>query len=196
MDKFTQSLATLLPQGYAWPRDPNSVVMRVMTAKASAFRELHEFTNSTVYQWMPHATASRLSEWEAATGLPDKCFGNNQSADLRRKLLLSRIRGLDLPFENSSPASPGVIATICRDIGYDDVVVRYNTPMRVGQRVGRRLGRLNGNLWVFVPVASSLFRCGGRVGSRLVSRLGAGPELACYLNRIVPARFAINVVFQ
>lgn len=74
MDKFFQALAALLPTGFAWPRDSNSVLMRVIRGLAGSFSELHDFCAATVKQWQPATTINRLAEWEEATGLPDACF--------------------------------------------------------------------------------------------------------------------------
>lgn len=196
MDKFLQALASLLPTGFAWPRDPNSTLMRVLRGLAGAFAELHNWTTEVVRQWQPATTVNRLTEWEEATGLPDACFGLDQSAALRRQLLLARLRPLVLPYVDSSPASPGSLEAICLALGYV-ATVRYNTPFRVGRnRVGDRLGALNGRLWITVTLTTEPFRVGrNRVGDRL--RLGTlnGGELACYLKRIVPARYELNVIF-
>ncbi|MBK1683383.1 putative phage tail protein [Rhodoferax fermentans] len=194
MDKFWQALTYLLPSGFAWPRDPNSTLMRVMRALAGALSDLHEFTRLTANQWQPHQTVTRLAEWEEATGLPDACFGTSQSDDLRRKLLLSRLRGPVLAYADSSPASPGALVAICAWLGYK-ATVQYNTPFRCGMRVGRRLGALDGHLWITVTIESKRFRCGSRVGERLRSGTLNGGELACYLKRVVPARYSVNVIF-
>ncbi|MES1977564.1 MAG: putative phage tail protein [Pseudomonadota bacterium] len=196
MEKFVQSLAKLLPTGFAWPRDPASTLMRVIRGVAASFNQLHEDTHEIVRQWQPHHTVNRLTEWEEATGLPDPCFGTEQSLALRRKLLLARLRPVELYYPNSSPAAPYSIETICAWLGYV-ATVRYNTPFRVGvNRVGDRLGALNGRLWITVTLQTQPFRVGvNRVGDRL--RIGTlnGGELACYLQRIVPARFEVNVIF-
>lgn len=196
MEKFVQSLALLLPTGFAWPRDARSTLMRVIRGIAAAFDDLDKVITETVRQWQPATAVNRLAEWEEATGLPDACFGVDQPEALRRKLLLARLRPLDLAYDDSSPAAPGSIEAVCKWLGYD-ATVRYNTPFRVGRnRVGERLGALNGRLWVTVTLTTQPFRVGvNRVGDRL--RIGTlnGGELACYLQHIVPARFEINVIF-
>jgi uncharacterized protein YmfQ (DUF2313 family) len=196
MEKFLQALSFLLPTGFAWPRDPDSTLMRVLRGVAGMFDEFHRFTAECVRQWQPHTAVARLAEWEEATGLPDKCFGPNQDEQTRRKHLLSRLRGPELAFPDSSPAAPESIASMCAALGYE-VSVFYNVPFRVGRnRVGDRLGVLNGVLYVRVNVGVEPFRVGrNRVGERLVrTALELGP-LECYLRRIVPARYAIDVNF-
>lgn len=196
MEKFVQSLANLLPTGFAWPRGQASTLMRVIRGLAASFSEHHEAVSEIVRQWQPATTVNRLAEWEEATGLPDACFGTAQGVPLRRKLLLSRLRPVELFYENSSPAAPGSIEAICAWLGYT-ATVRYNTPFRVGRDcVGDRLGRLNGALWVIVTLQTAPFRVGvNRVGDRLRTGTLNGGELACYLQRIVHARFEVNVIF-
>lgn len=192
MDRFLQALAYLLPQGFAWPRDPDSTLMRVLRAVAGAFDELHQFIEQTVREWQPASTVTRLAEWEEATGLPDACFGADQDVATRRKLLLMRLRGVPLPLEDSSPAAPAVIEALCLDVGYV-ATVAYNKPLRCGHRVGRRLGRLDGELYVTVTLPGSRMRMGDPVGSRLIS----GPtahELKCLLERMLPARYRLNMI--
>ena len=116
--------------------------------------------------------------------------------DLRRQLLLSRLRGPVLAYTNSSPASPHAIVAICAGLGYV-ATVSYNLPFRCGvNRVGDRLGALDGRLYVTVTLQSKAFRVGvSRVGQRLLEGQLNGGELACYLQRVIPARFQLNVIF-
>ena len=116
--------------------------------------------------------------------------------DLRCKLLLSRLRGPVLAYDNSSPASLGAIVAICTGLGYV-ATVAYNTPFRCGvNRVGERLGALDGKLYVTVTLQSKFFRVGtSRVGERLLEGQLNGGELACYLQRVIPARFQLNMIF-
>jgi uncharacterized protein YmfQ (DUF2313 family) len=190
MDKFWQALAQLLPTGFAWPREASSTLMRVLRGMAGSFDELHETTHQIVRQWQPATTVNRLAEWEAATGLPDACFGNDQPVDLRRRLLLLRLRGADLPFDDSSPAAPRVIEALCLSFGYP-ATVAYNTPFRCGHRVGRRLGRLDGRLYITLTLPGGRFRVGqNRIGDRLIDG-ATGHELVCLLKRVLPARFEL-----
>ncbi len=115
---------------------------------------------------------------------------------LRRKLLLSRLRGPVLAYSNSSPACTGAIVAICAGLGYV-ATVAYNTPFRCGvNRVGDRLGALDGKLYVTVTLQSTAFRVGvSRVGQRLLDGQLNGGELACYLQRVIPARYQLNMIF-
>jgi uncharacterized protein YmfQ (DUF2313 family) len=196
-DQFAESLAGLLPTGHAWPRDPGSVLMAVIRSEAAELAQHTADVHAAVRQWQPHTTVARLAEWEASCGLPDTCMGPNQTEAQRRQVLLRVLRGPELPESDSSAAAPAVIQTAAAELGFD-VDVHYNTPLRVGlARAGSRLGALNGVLHVVVNAASSPLRAGlARVGDRLVNRTLPEADLACHLERLVPARFSINIVYD
>ncbi|WP_211452629.1 putative phage tail protein [Collimonas antrihumi] len=197
MNKFVQALSHLLPTGWAFPRHPKSVVMRWLKAFAGVLEEHHDFTSQTIRQWMPHRTCSRIEEWEDALGLPDPCFGENQDIEQRRTTMLARFRGgVTLAYDDSSADSIGAIQRYLRLHGYE-IEAWYNTPFRVGRnRVGEKLGTLNGVLHIRVLHICSPFRTGAnRAGQRLVNCSKNSEAVECLLKRIVPARFAIHVIY-
>lgn len=189
---FEQALSHLLPQGYAWPRDAQSVWMRLLAGVAASLAEHHAWVQQAAREWLPHATHTRLEEWEAATGLPDPCFGV-LDYETRRTVLLARLRGYVGAYEDSSPASLGGIQTFCDALGVS-VTLYYHTPLRVGRdRCGRRLGANDGRLYVlYDDSGAEPLRVGvGRVGQRLILRAPQVLGLVCALEAIVPARFEI-----
>ena len=133
--------------------------------------------------------------------LAARCLGGCGRSGLRGRLArlcggfpltrgLLRLRGADLPFDDSSPAAPAVIAALCASFGYP-VVVAYNTPFRAGHRVGQRLGRLDGRLYITLTLPGGRFRVGqNRVGDLLIDGATAH-ELVCLLKRVLPARFEL-----
>lgn len=196
MSKVLQAIAHLLPTGWAWPRHMQTVLMRMTGALADTEAEFLDFTGRQMEQWRPDRTCSRLEEWEEALGLPDPCLGADQTDEQRRTSVLVRFRGTQVPYDDSSADSPGAIAMYLAEFGYD-VEVWYSWPFRVGRnRVGDRLGLLDGVLNVRVPGYCERFRIGlNHVGERLAICKGDGTEITCLLKRVVPSRFAINVVF-
>lgn len=191
--QFWQSLKYLLPSGFAWPRHENSVQQRWLAGVAASLAELHDFCNSTAAQWLPHRTCSRTGEWEAALSLPDGCTGAIDDPVLAREHMLARLRGVQLPYTDSSPAAPGVIEQICREAGYA-VTVTYHEIFRTGRnRTGDRLGR-SGVLHIHYPQVCVPFRAGLNHTTQRLSVCPPAPVgLQCLLDRIVPARFQLNV---
>lgn len=192
---FAQALAALLPTGAAWPRDERSVLMCLVRGMAGLLAEQHQVALQATREWLPQATRTRLEEWEAAVGLPDPCLGPTQGVEERRAAVLARLRGFAGAYVDSSPAALGNLQAFCDNLGVD-AVVSYRMPFRVRRdRVGRRLGVNNGQLVVLLQGVDEPFRVGrDRVRSRLVRRPAEVAALACALEAVVPARFAINVV--
>ncbi len=197
MDQFVQALQHLLPQGYAWPRDRDSVLMRLLQGLAAALREVDGLTDQAMHDWLPNLTVHRLEEWEAAVGLPDACLLPLDATARRRALVLSKLQGVEGYYEDSSQASPWSLEALSASMGFP-ATVRYNTPFRVGRdRVGRRVGRLDGVMWIVLHVGDMRFRVSrNRVGDRLLSRPPEASALACYLGHYAPARFELAVIFS
>lgn len=196
MSRFSQALATLLPTGYAWPRTPDSTWMRLLEGLAGSFEELHDGTGQAAREWLPHATRTRLAEWEEACGLPDPCFGADQTTAVRQAAVLARLRRPDGAYADSGSATLATIEAAVAQLGYT-ATAHYNTRMRCGRdRVGRRVGRTDGKLYVVVVDTGVDFSVGvDRVGTRLVTRPNSAAQIACAIEGLVPARFEINVIF-
>lgn len=194
-DAYRQALAQLLPVGFAWPRDTGSVWMRVIDGMAGSFDELEAITDQVVQEWLPHATRTRLEEWEAATSLPDACFGADQSYADRQARLVARLRGLKGDYSDSSPAAKTAIQALCASMGYSAEVF-YNTRFRVGRdRCGRHLGRNTGVLNVRITASQVVFRAGRqRCGDRLIKRPPQVEILMCALQAYIPARFSLQMI--
>lgn len=195
MDKFRQALQQLLPQGFAWPRDPSSTLQRLLAGMSDLFVETDAVITQATVEWLPHVTKTRLEEWEAALGLPDGCLQEQpQSREERLSAVLLRLRGLKGFYDDSAPSAPDTIAGICAQHGYT-ADVRYNYPFRCGRnRCGERLGQLDGRLHLVLQGPNRLFRCGDRVGTRLEIRPPGAVTLGCYLKGVLPARF--DLVFN
>ena len=169
--------------------------MRLIAGIADAYAAHHDWVLQTAREWLPQRTHTRLAEWEAATGLPDSCYGATQSFADRQARLLARLRGTPLAYSDSSPAAPGVLVDLCAAMGYTATVVTHY-PFRVGrERVSKRLGVNDGRLTLQVTVPQTAFRVGAnRVGDRLVKRPPTLAQLACALEPHVPARYALNLI--
>lgn len=176
---ITQSLGHLLPQGYAWPRDPSSVWMRVIGALAANLQEHDDWVIGTVARWQPHQT-TRLDEWEQACGLPDRCYGSDTSDEARRAAVLVRLRGVTRLVDDGSPAAPAAIEALCMSVGALCTVV-VNHPFRAGMRAGGRLG-MNGKAHIHLLRNDSALS-----NDELLA------QLACLLERVVPCRYAIDL---
>ena len=178
VQQFGQALAALLPPGDAFPRVDGSTWMAVIRWLAGMFGELFDWQAQATLEWQPHATRTRLAEWEAALGLPDGCWAATLTTEQRRAIVLARLRGFSGAYADSSPAAPGAIEDYLAALGYT-ATVSSNRPFRVGRdRVGQPLGA-NGILHVSMAAAHA----------------GDETALRCALQPVVPARFEIHFEF-
>jgi uncharacterized protein YmfQ (DUF2313 family) len=91
-DDYAQQFAALLPWGASWPRDDDSVLMRVVSGLAQIFG----FVDSRAADLLeresdPRLTIELLSDWERNWGLPDPCYVQAQTIDQRHALLLFKM---------------------------------------------------------------------------------------------------------
>src|SRR5215467_1088062 len=91
-DDYAVALANLLPTGQAWPRWPESVLMRVIRGLAQVFG----FVDSRAADLLeresdPRKTVELLPDWERNWGLPDPCFKSALTIDQRHQMLLFKM---------------------------------------------------------------------------------------------------------
>lgn len=91
-DDYAQALADLLPWGAAWPRDPDSVLMKTIGGLAQIFG----FVDGRVADLIeieadPRKTIEMLSDWERNFGLPDPCFLTANTIAQRHALLVFKM---------------------------------------------------------------------------------------------------------
>lgn len=195
-DKYLQALSQLLPPGWAFPRHSVSTVMSVLAGQAGMLSDFDEYADESVRQWIPITTCSRLDEWETALGLPDQCFGYEQTVSQRTDSVLARLQGdMDLVYDDSSADSAGSIKAYMARNGFT-VDVFYNIPFRVGRNhVSDALGALSGVLNIRLRSVCTPFQAGGRIGKRLLQCTKDTEEALCLLKKVVPARFDINLLY-
>jgi len=188
-DRLHESLAGLLPTGYAWPRAPESVLMGVIRGLAKATDAELDTIHAVVQRWQP-TSGARLAEWEDSVDLPAAWSDPAATGAQRVAEVLFRLRGPELPYDDSCPSAPAVIEAECARLGYE-AQVRYNKPARYGQAsYGARFGVLNGVLWVLVDIERTVARYGQ---ASYGARFAAAFDRLRYLEEIVPARFEIRI---
>lgn len=112
---FAVALERLLPRGRAWSRDPDSVLMQVVSALAPGFARLHARANRLVADGFPATALGLLPEWEATLGLPDPCAGPEPTVSLRQQQVQARIAaqgGQSIPYFIAFAAALGFSITI------------------------------------------------------------------------------------
>src|SRR4029453_4450080 len=72
-DEWTRMLLDLLPVGAAWPRGPDTTLMRFWSAVAIEPTRIQARDCDLLAESYPCGAVELLPEWEAAVGLPNEC---------------------------------------------------------------------------------------------------------------------------
>jgi uncharacterized protein YmfQ (DUF2313 family) len=88
-DDYAQQFLTLLPQGQAWPREPDSTLSRA----CDGLSQYWGFVDGRAADLLeresdPRQTIEILPEWEKAWGLPDPCFPSATTIAERQLMLV------------------------------------------------------------------------------------------------------------
>lgn len=119
VEDYAEQLKALLPTGAAWPRDPDSVMGRLLLALAGELARVDLRAADLVRESDPRLAIELLGDWESAFGLPDDCAGEAASTAERRDQLLGRITGI-------GDQSPAYLIAVADDLGYPVTIDEYN----------------------------------------------------------------------
>lgn len=120
---YEAALQQLLPVGRAWPRDPDSVQLKVIAGLAPAYVRLDARAQALLVDAFPATTLELLPEWEASLGLPDPCEGPDQTVDQRRLQVVSRLI-------NAGGQSVAYFLGVLARLGYADASITQYQPFR------------------------------------------------------------------
>lgn len=91
---YADQLAALLPQGRAWPRDGDAILMQLVAAEAAELARIDGRASDLFEECDPRSALEMLTDWERVAGLPDLCIPIPESITERRAALGLRITGL------------------------------------------------------------------------------------------------------
>jgi uncharacterized protein YmfQ (DUF2313 family) len=91
-EDYAEAMQALLPLGQAWPREVDSVLMRVVTGLTRIWGDF-EIRASKLLEMEsdPRTTIELLPDWERNWGLPDPCYSAPQSIAERQLALVMRM---------------------------------------------------------------------------------------------------------
>ena len=127
---YTQSFLALLPQGYAWPRAPESILYKLCRGICGYW----EYVDSRAADLLeresdPRQTVELLPDWERAFGLPDPCYTAPQTIDERQLALIMRMT-------MQGGQSREFFISVAAQIGYTITITEYRTFVVGLDRVG------------------------------------------------------------
>jgi uncharacterized protein YmfQ (DUF2313 family) len=204
-DDYADALAALLPEGSAWPREPDATLMKTVRGLAEIFGYVDgRFMDLLEREADPRFTIEMLADWERAAGLPDPCIAEPLTIPDRQRALVERLTALG---RQDRDYFIGIAAAI----GYSVRITEYS-PFMVGvSNVGdTRPTGADGEQyrWQIGPpeiryywtvhitgVRLSWFRAGGgQAGVDPHLRIGIATDLECLFRRFKPAH--TEVIFD
>jgi uncharacterized protein YmfQ (DUF2313 family) len=168
----------LLPRGRAWPRDPDTVLARLVAAITGAFQRADAAACALLKDAFPATAVNLLPEWEASLGLPDPCLGPAPTIAARQGQVVARLTntgGQSVPFFVAYALALGFVITITEFTGS---VTLANT------------WRVN----VF-GVSTEHFEAGSFAGDYLSVVSSAADVLECEFKRLKPAHTILTWQF-
>jgi uncharacterized protein YmfQ (DUF2313 family) len=222
---FAAAWASMLPQGSAWPRAPQTVLQQVILGLCGIWGAPapNALPTSTVpevdvddraadllgIESDPRTTVELLPDWERAFGLPDLCLTEPLTIGDRQKALVARIAIL-------GGQSRQWFINYASFIGYTITIVERAPYVcgisRCGGTIGEtpddpnwyrwELGSAQVRWWWTVSPANirlTWFRCGaggGQVGVDPMLTINTPNDLECAFNRYKPAHSTITFNFS
>ncbi|AAS97322.1 YmfQ family protein [Nitratidesulfovibrio vulgaris] len=188
-DDYAAQLLQLLPQGPAWPRDPEAVLTALARALAMEPARVDATGHRLLAEMDPAQALVLLPEWERVCGLPDGCSQPGETIAERRENVVLRLSA-------RGGQTPDYYAELATLLAGGVCTVREYRPFRVGHSaVGQPLS--NG-AWVHtftigapsVPVRG--FAVGAGAAGEPLRRWGH-ERLECVIRRLKPAH--THVIF-
>ena len=88
-DDYTEAFLRLLPTGQAWPRSPESTLVRAVDGLCQLWGLVDARAADLLERESdPRITIELLSDWEKAWGLPDPCFPSATTVLERQRMLM------------------------------------------------------------------------------------------------------------
>ena len=200
---YAEAWAGLLPQGAAWPREPDSVLMRLLSGQGAIWGDPVDARAADLLEREadPRATLEMLADWERAFGLPEPCVQEPLTVEERRLALLQKMTG-------EGGQSRAWFYALAMSLGYVIRIVEFSPFMCGISRCGdtRRTGTHGEQFrweiastdirfrWIVRVFGSrvSWFRMGsGRCGVDPMVRISQAEDIECLFRRYKPAHTEI-----
>lgn len=124
-EEYAHALSALLPQGIAWPRYSETVLMRVVYGLSGIMGYADGRAADLLERESdPRQTVEMLDSWERAWGLPDPCYEGPSTIGERQQALVMRMTMM-------GGQSRQFFIDMAKFLGYDITITEYR-PFMVG----------------------------------------------------------------
>jgi uncharacterized protein YmfQ (DUF2313 family) len=193
VEDYAQVLSDLLPWGWAWARDPESVLMLTIEGLAAEFARVHQRDCDLLAESYPGTALETLTDWERICGLPDPCTGTLGTIQQRRAAILAKLAA-------RGGQSRQYYIDVALAVGFTITIEEFDA-FRVGRnRVGQAL---YGTDWMYYWRVTSweqnqkiiAFRV-GQSATRERLREWGNDMLECLIRGIMPAHTIVMFAYQ
>lgn len=185
-EQYLTHLQALLPQGAAWPREPDAVLTAVLTAMADGLARAHNRALDLIEEADPRTTLELLADWERVCGLPDLCAGPSATIAGRRAQVIARLTA-------TGGQSPAYYVALAKAMGFDITITerraRYHGRRTCGTPYGDQSMQY---VWeVHLPPDTVVPRRYGQGFAGEPYATWGAQALMCLLDRLKPAHTII-----
>lgn len=181
-EDYLRQLQALLPQGPAWPRDPDAVLTQLLAALAEEYARVDQRGEDLVNEADPRNTSELLADWERVAGLPDVCVTIEQTVEQRRAALVSKLTSL-------GGQSRQYFIDLADALGYPGATITEYRPMNCNDDCNDALwSELDRFTWLLtLPSVGGTFimHCNSTCDDALAS--WGDEAIECRVNRYKPA---------
>lgn len=115
-DRYLGQLQSLLPQGLAWSKEPESWVSHYLEKLATWFTTLDSRAQALLREADPRLATEMLDDWEESLGLPDACTVGVQAVDDRRNAIVAKLT-------DQGGARVARFVALAKSLGYENTTV-------------------------------------------------------------------------
>ncbi|MHC1701810.1 MAG: YmfQ family protein [Humidesulfovibrio sp.] len=188
---YAAQLAALLPQGPAWPREPDTVLARLLDGLAEEPARVDAAAHALLTELDPQQALELLEAWERMCGLPDGCSQPGETIAERREAVVLRLSA-------QGGQTPAYFAEVATLLAGAMCTVREYRPFRAGRSsAGDPLS--NGD-WphAFTVQAPEtpirVFRAGQSAAGEPLRKWG-NERLECTIRRLSPAQAIVTFTY-
>ncbi len=187
--QYRDQLKKLLPQGYAWPREPGNLFEDLLLGIADELSRVDARVSDLLREADPKQTVELITDWERLTGLPDECSGLGTTLQQRRDAVVAKLAA-------TGGQSRSYFIQLAADIGFT-ITITEPRPFRFGiNSMGDALYGEEWLFWWFVDAPEetiTYFRFGQSAMGEPFRAWGNVP-LECIINQYKPAH--TGVIFR
>lgn len=190
--EYLAQLQALLPQGFAWPRQADAALTRLLLAWADEMARIDGRAARLIEEADPRTAVELLADWERVAGLPDPCvaaLGIEQTAAQRRAALAAKLA-------SGGGQSAAYYIALAARLGYTITITEHET-FTVRSKV---CDPLNDLPWRFTFTVNAPLDTVRRftVRSAVADPLAAwGNELLeCVISRLKPAHTHVLFAYR